>query len=282
MHLVGALQDRGDEVVALSRRPTRVAEIETVAWEPGHTILPTAARDGVDAIVNLAGAPIGTGRWSAAQREQIRTSRLTSTRGVVAALGGTGPGVLVNASAVGYYGDTESAVDEDAPSGTDFLATLCVEWEREAMAGGDRARVVMARSGVVLARDGGAFAPILRVAKLGLLGTMGTGRQWVPWIHIDDEVGALLHCLDQPELSGPVNLVAPGPERQGDFARVVRRAVHRPSTLPAPSFLLRTALGPAAALVLSGQRVVPAVLEASGFEFAHPTLEGAVVALLSP
>lgn len=279
-HLVVALRDRGDEVLALSRRSTSVAGLPTLRWDPARDPLPSLAREGVDAIVNLAGAPIAAGRWGTAQREEIRSSRVAATRAVVAALGGEGPCVLVNASAVGFYGDTEATVDEHSPAGSDFLAGVCVEWERAATAGADRARVVIVRSGVVLARDGGALPPIVRAAKLGVLGAMGTGRQWVPWIHIDDEVGALLHCLDRADLEGPVNLVAPQPERQADFARTLRRAVHRPPTVPAPAFLVRAAMGPASALLLGGQRVVPAVLDASGFVFGHPALDGAVAALL--
>jgi hypothetical protein len=275
------LDDRGDEVLALSRRPTRVGTHATLTWDPAREPLPPAAREGLDAIVNLAGAPIAAGRWRAAQREAIRSSRLTATRGVVAALGDDGPRVLVNASAVGFYGDTEDPVDERTPAGSDFLAGVCVEWEREALVAADRARVVVVRSGLVLARDGGAFPPLLRAARVGVLGVMGTGRQWVPWIHVDDEVAALLHCLDRSDLASPVNLVAPRPERQADVARLVRRAVHRPPTLPAPSFLLRAVMGPASALVLGGQRVVPAALEASGFTFAHPSLEPALTELLA-
>jgi uncharacterized protein len=279
-HLVAALGARGDGVVALSRRSTEVAGVATTRWEPAREPLPAAARDGVDAIVNLAGEPLAVGRWGAARRARILDSRVAATRGVAAALGDGGPRFLVSASAVGFYGESETPVDEDAPPGDDFLADVCVRWEQEATSAGDRARVVLARMGVVLSGDGGALPPLLRVARLGALGSMGSGRQWVPWIHIDDEIAALLHCLDHEGVVGPVNLVAPNPVRQAELARAIRRAVHRPPTLPAPSFLVRAALGESASLVLSGQKVVPSVLAASGFCFEHASLDEALHALL--
>ncbi len=278
-HLLVALGARGDGVVALSRRSTEAAGVATTRWDPERESLPAAACDGVDAIVNLAGEPLSVGRRSAARRARILDSRVAATRGVVAALGGDGPRVLVNASAVGFYGESEAPLDEDAPPGDDFLADVCVRWEREATSAGDRARVVLARTGVVLSGAGGALPPLLKVARFGALGSMGSGQQWVPWIHIDDEIAGLLHCLDH-EVAGPVNLVAPNPVRQAELAGAIRRAVHRPPTLPAPAFLIRAALGESASLVLSGQQVVPSVLVASGFHFEHPSLGEALDALL--
>jgi uncharacterized protein len=279
-HLVAALRARGDEVVALSRRSTDAAGVATTPWDPASEPFPAAVRAGVDAIVNLAGAPLAPGRWSAERRARILDSRVAATRGVVAALAPGGPRVLVNASAVGYYGEAEAPVDERAPSGSDFLAEVCVRWEREAAIASDRARVVLARTGLVLSGDGGVLPLFARVARLGVLGTLGSGRQWVSWIHVDDEIAALLRCLDDEVLAGPVNLVAPNPVRQSELARAIRQAVHRPATVPVPSFLVRAALGEAASLVLSGQRVVPSVLVASGFHFTHPSLDGALGALL--
>jgi uncharacterized protein len=280
-HLVGALQGRGDQVVALSRRSTEVAGVATTLWDPARAPLPEIARDGVDAIVNLAGEPLAVGRWSASRRARIVDSRMAATRGVVAALGDPGSTVLLNASAVGIYGETEAPVDEQSPPGEGFLASVCVQWEREATSAGDRARVVLARLGVVLSRDGGVLPPLLRVARLGMLGTMGSGRQWVPWVHIDDVVAALLHCLDREGICGPVNVVAPHTVRQAALAHAIRLAVHRPPTLPAPSFLVRAALGESASLVLSGQQVVPSVLAASEFHFVHGSLDEALGSLLA-
>jgi uncharacterized protein len=279
--LVRALRARDDDVVVLSRQRARVDGHDAVRWDPSREALPAAARDGVDAIVNLAGVPLTAGRWSAARRGAIRESRIVTTQAVAAAVGPPGPGVLVNASAVGYYGSAEAPVDEHAPPGADFLASLCVEWEGAAHRADGRARVVCARSGVVLARDGGALPRLVRLARLGVLGRVGSGQQWVPWVHLDDEVAALLHCLDTATVRGPVNVVAPRAVRQAELARSLRRAVRRPPTLPAPAGVVRLAMGEAAALVLTGQRAVPAALDASGFRFAHPTLDEALHDLLA-
>jgi uncharacterized protein len=276
--LVTTLRARGDEVVALSRRLTSDT---TTHWDPARELLPRIAREGVDAVVNLAGEPLAGGRWTAARRARIMDSRVAATRGVVAALGEGGPRVLVNGSAVGFYGEGEAPIDEGAPAGEGFLASVCVAWEGAATATADRARVVLARSGVVLASDGGAFPLLRRLARLGALGAVGSGRQWVPWIHVDDEVAALLHCLDREDVSGPVNLAAPAPARQADLAAAIRRAVRRPATLPAPAFLVRTALGEASELALCGQQVVPSVLLASGFRYRHPSLDEALAWLLA-
>jgi uncharacterized protein len=280
-HLVVALRGCGDEVIALSRRSTSVAGVATTPWDPTRGPFPEAAREGVDAVVNLAGEPLTVGRWSAARRARILDSRLAATRGVVAALGDPGPTVLLNASAVGVYGEAEAPVDELAAPGTDFLAGVCVQWEQAARLGDGRARVALMRLGVVLSVDGGALRPLLRAARLGVLGTIGSGRQWVPWVHIDDVVAALAHCLHHEGIRGPVNVVAPQPVRQAALARAICQAVHRPPTLPAPSFLVRAALGEAASLVLSGQQVVPAALAGSDFDFAHRSLGAALDALLA-
>lgn len=279
--LVAALRARGDEVVPLSRRATEVAGVATLRWDPRVDPLPAAARDGVDAIVNLAGEPLAAIRWTDARRARILESRVAATSGVAAAIGDGGPTVLVSGSAVGYYGSCDEPVDEHAVAGTDFLARVCVAWEAAARTASERGRVVLARTGIVLAREGGAFPPLLRVARLGALGTIGSGRQWVPWIHVEDHVAALLHSLEDERVEGPVNLVAPSPVRQSDLARAIRRALHRPPTLPAPAFLVRAALGEASELLLIGQPVVPSVLERTGFVFAHPSIDGAVALLLA-
>jgi uncharacterized protein (TIGR01777 family) len=275
-HVVRALRERGDEVVAVSRRDVVVPGATDVRWEPLREPLPELAHRDVDAIVNLAGAPIAPGRWTLAQRERILDSRVDATRGVAAVLGDGGPGVLVNGSAAGRYGATEEAVDEGGPPGTDFLAGVCEAWEHEALQAVDRARVVVLRSGIVLARDGGAFPTLVRLARVGLLGAVGTGQQWVPWVHVDDELATVLRALDDATLSGPVNVVAPSPVRQVDLARALRRALRRPAAPPAPAALVRAALGGSSSLLLDGQHVVPGVLTAMGFRFAFPTLEPAL------
>lgn len=275
-HVIDALRARGDEALPLSRGSTTVGGVPTVRWEPSESPMPSSARDGSDAIVNLAGAPLTAGRWSPARKRAIQRSRIDATRGVVAALGDGGPAVLVNASGAGYYGSAEVVADEHAPPGDDFLARVCVEWEREALTGADRARVAIVRSGVVLAREGGALPLLLRIARLGLLGSLGSGRQWVPWIHLDDEVAGILHCIDRPEVSGPVNLVAPRAVRQAEFARRLRGVVRRPPAPRVPGVVVRAALGEAAELVLRGQRASPSVLIATGFGFEFPELDAAL------
>lgn len=277
--LVAAIAARGDDPVPVSRRSTTVEGCATTPWDPEASPLPDAA-SAVDAIVNLAGEPIGPGRRTPERRRRILASRLLATRGAVDALS-RGPGVLVNSSAVGYYGSTEDIVDEAAPPGAGFLASVCVEWEAAALAGGAAGRVVVVRTGVVLAANGGALPALARVARLGVLGPLGNGRQWVPWIHVADEVRAILHCLDAGGIEGPVNLVAPEAVRQGDLARRIATSVRRPSLLVAPAMLLRAVLGDGADLVLHGQHAVPGVLAATGFEFTWATLDAALADLLS-
>jgi len=271
-HLAAALAARGDEPILLSRRSQLVAGIPTLRWDPEIEPIPARAVAGARAIVNLAGEPIGAGRWNSGQRRRIRESRETTTRRCVDALGGAGPRVLVSASAVGYYGSTEAPVDELSPPGDDFLATTCVRWEEIAKRGADRARVVSVRTGIVLARDGGVLPRLVQVTRLGAAGPLGSGRQWMSWIHVDDHVAVLLAGIDDDELSGPVNAVAPEPVRQRDFARVLARLEHRPSLLPTPAAVLRLVLGQMADLVLLGQRVVPSVLAARGSLWRFPTL----------
>lgn len=278
--LVAALVARGADVVALSRVERSVAGSTTVRWDPESSAIPEAVLDGASTIVNLAGEPIGEGRWTAARRRRILESRTTTTRRCVDALGGSGPGTLVNASAVGYYGGTEEPVDESSPAGDDFLAGVCARWEGEAVRGEDRARVVRLRTGIVLARDGGVLPRLLRVARLGAAGPLGSGRQWTSWIHVEDAVAALLACVDDERLEGPVNAVAPHAVRQRELARALARLVHRPSVLPAPAAVLRLVLGQMADLVLIGQSVEPAALGAVGFEWRFPTLDDALLDLV--
>jgi hypothetical protein len=279
-HLAAALIARGDETVLLSREPRTVAGTATVPWDAVGEPLDAALLDGVGAIINLAGEPIGAGRWTDARRRRILGSRLTVTRRCVEALRQGGPRVLVNASAIGYYGSTEAPVTESSPPGTDFVATTCARWEEAAIRGEDVARVVRVRTGLVLARDGGVFPRLLQVARLGASGPLGSGRQWLSWIHIDDEVAALLAAIDDNSIRGPVNAVAPAPVRQREFAQALARLVRRPSFLPAPASAIRLALGEMAALVLSGQQVLPEVLDARGTMWHFSSLEAALTNLL--
>lgn len=274
-HLVATLVARGDEVVPFSRRPGEAAGLATTVWEPARSAFPDDVRRRVDAVVNLAGAPIGPGRWTTRRRAQILSSRVETTRAIVAAMSTGGPRVLCSASAVGVYGSTDLPVDESSPSGVGFLAEVCTRWEHEASEAQGHARVVALRTGVVLARDGGALPPLSRLASLGLAGRIGNGRQWLSWIHIADEVAAIVRCLTDDALEGPVNLVT-GAVRQGDFARALARHAHRPGGPPLPAALVRAALGDAATLLLDGQHVVPARLGEAGFASSFPTLDDAL------
>jgi len=280
-HLVAALRARGDSVVALSRHAQQVADLDTTVWDPSGEALPASARDDVDAIVNLAGTGIGDGRWSPTHRRQIIDSRVDTTRRVVTALGDGGPTTLINASAVGFYGPSDDALDEDAPAGHDFLAEVCTSWEQEAQLGADRARVVRLRTGVVLATDGGALPRLLLPTRLGLGGPLGGGHQWMSWIHIEDQINAILHCLEDSTIAGAVNATAPHAVRQREFARVLGRVLHRPAFLPTPGFPARLLLGAAADIALTGQQVVPGVLTKTGFAFRFTDLEPALRDLLT-
>lgn len=280
--LARALIARGDSVVALSRSGAAgIGGALDMRWDPAEDPPPAAALDGADAVVNLAGVPIGGKRWTADRKREIRESRTLTTRLIVDALSQEGaPPVLVNGSAVGYYGTTEETVDETSPAGSDFLAETCVAWEREAIRATEHGvRVVLARTGIVLARDGGALPQMALPVKLFAGGPIGGGRQWIPWIHIDDEVGLLLLALDSPDLSGPLNGSAPEPARQRDLVKALGSALGRPAILPTPAFPLRLAMGEMATLALDGQRAVPAVALAAGYAYAHPDLEAALRAI---
>lgn len=270
-----ALADAGHEVRLVTRRPA-AHDTRAVSWEA----LPDAIA-GTDAVVHLAGAPVAGGRWTPARKADIRDSRVETTRAVVRAIAATGsrPGVLVSASAIGFYGPRgDELLDEDAPPGTGFLADVCRAWE-DAAREAERfdVRVVRVRVGLVLAQEGGALAAMLPPFRLGLGGPLGGGRQWMSWIHRDDVVALLVAALSGVTWRGAVNATAPHPVTNADFARALGRAVHRPAVLPAPAFALRLVLGEMAAMLLDGQRVVPAAATAHGFAFRFPYLDGALV-----
>ena len=235
---------------------------------------------GADAVINLAGEPIAGKRWTARRREQLVDSRLGPTRAVVAAIRAATrrPKVLVSASASGYYGDRGDArLAEIALPGLGFAAELCTAWEAAALDAADVTRVAIPRFGIVLGREGGALAKLAPLTRALLGGPIGGGKQWVPWVHLDDAVEAIVHLLARG--AGPVNVVAPVPVRQRDFARALGRAVGRAAILPAPAFALRLAMGEAASVLTASQRVAPDVLEAAGFAFAHPHVEEALADL---
>jgi uncharacterized protein (TIGR01777 family) len=279
--LVAALRDRGDEVTVLSRDPARAARALGVAAEEwdAASAAPPGALAGRDGVVHLAGEPLAQ-RWSAASKRRIRDSRVEGTRGLVEGLRAADPrpGVLVSASGVGYYGaHGDEAVDESAPAGDDFAARVCVEWEaaaREAEALG--MRVALVRTGVVLDRGGGALAKMLPPFRLGVGGPVAGGRQYLPWIHLDDIVGIYLAALDGDAWTGPVNAAAPTPVTNAEFSRALGRALRRPAVLPVPGLALRALYGEMAIIVTTGQRAVPRRAQELGYAFRHPELDEAL------
>jgi uncharacterized protein (TIGR01777 family) len=286
-----ALTARGDAVVALSRDPERAQavlgnEVKTFGWhEPTSTPAPAQALAGADAVIHLLGEPIAQ-RWSESAKQRIHDSRVLSTRMLVAALRelpeDQRPAVLVSQSATGYYGPCDDrALDEQSPAGTDFLAEVVAEWENEALAAADVTRVVLARTGVVLSPSGGALAKMLPPFKMGIGGPVAGGRQYVSWIHLDDEAAALLFCVDKGEAHGPVNLTAPNPVDNAELSRGLGKALHRPAVLPVPGFAIGLLYGEMGTIVTAGQRVLPRRLLELGFEFRQPAIEPALRDVLS-
>jgi uncharacterized protein (TIGR01777 family) len=281
--LVEALRRDGHEVVVLTRgHDTRSGAVQ---WLPTDTQGAwVRAFEGAGAVVNLAGEPIAAGRWTAARKTAIRASRVDATRAVVAALRTVGAhGVtLLSGSAIGYYGTGrgDEPLDESASAGADFLATVCLDWEREAQAAEAVARVVRLRTGLVLDAGGGALSQLALPFHLFAGGPMGSGRQVMSWIHRDDWIAMVRWLLGASTVSGPVNLTAPAAVTNREMATAIGHALHRPSFIPAPAFALRLALGEMAdAMILSGQRVVPRVAQNGGFGFRFETIENALAAI---
>jgi len=278
--LVAALRIEGHEVRRLVRRAAQVPD--EIRWDPVRGEIDRERISGVDAVVNLAGENLGAGRWTAARRERILRSRIDATRTLVAAVLGAAvkPAVFINASAVGFYGDRgDEVLTEESSRGAGFLPDVCTAWESAAARVGQvGVRTVMLRFGVILAREGGALAKMLPLFQLGLGGPLGTGRQWMSWISLDDAVGAIRHALRDERMRGPVNVVAPAPVTNADFTRELGRAVRRPAFLPAPAWALRLVLGKGMAdeALLGSTRVEPRVLERVGYAFRHPTLAAAL------
>jgi uncharacterized protein (TIGR01777 family) len=280
--LLSRLRVAGHEVTSLVRRQAGAGEVR---WDPAAGQLPDGAVDGVDAVVNLAGAGINDHRWSDDYKRTLVSSRLAGTELLAAAIGAAAspPAVFVSGSAVGYYGDRGGEVlDEQSPVGSGFLADLCVRWERAADAARSaRTKVTTIRTGIVLTPKGGALRKELPLFKFGLGGKFGDGEQWQSWITLDDEVGAIVHLLERP-VDGAFNLTAPNPVTNAAMTKALGAALHRPTFLPIPRFGPKLLLGGelAEALLYTSQRVVPAALQSSGYEFRHPELAGALDALL--
>jgi uncharacterized protein len=289
---IAAMLDRGDEVVALTRdaergRASLGGRVQVHAWpDPKHAPAPAAALEHADAVLHLLGEPIAQ-RWTDDAKREIRDSRVLSTRSLVEAIASLPedqrPRALVSQSATGYYGPRgDEPIDETGPAGDDFLARVTAEWEREAgRATAAGVRVATPRTGVVLSPSGGALEKMLPPFKLGVGGPVAGGKQYVPWIHLDDVVGAMLRCLDDEAAAGPVNLTAPNPVTNGELSKTLGRVLHRPTVLPVPGIALRALYGEMATIVLTGQRAVPARLGELSYQFRHAELEAALRDVLS-
>ena len=280
----------GHDVVVLTRRlpagearhdsGTGVPGITRVGWKPDGQGGPWAATlDGADAVINLAGEGIGDRRWTPQRKAQLRDSRIIPTRSLAAAIRASAvpPKVLVSASGVGYYGASgDEPKTEDSPAGDDFLAHVCEDWEGEALGAVSPAtRVVVTRTGVVLERAGGALTQMMRPFQLFVGGPIGSGRQYISWIHRHDWIEMLRWIVQTPEVTGPINATSPEPVTNREFARTLGLALRRPGFVPAPAFVLKLALGEMASLALTGQRVLPARVQALGYHFRYPHLDQA-------
>lgn len=287
-HLSKKLHELGHEIIVTSRdRERAMAKLpfarDVVEWDPVRGPAPAKAFAGIEAIVNLMGESVAV-RWTAGRKKAIRESRVLGTRNLVEGMrvAGFHPRIFVSASAIGYYGEGgDRELTEESPAGGDFLARVCVDWEGEAARATTLgARVVQVRTGFVLAREGGALASMLPVFKTGLGGRLGSGRQWMSWIHVDDLVGLYAEALTNASIVGPLNAVAPGPVTNSEFTKTLARVLRRPAVFPAPEFALKLALGEMADAVLESQRVIPQAARNVGFRFRYETLEAALRALL--
>jgi uncharacterized protein (TIGR01777 family) len=281
--LVYALRATDRRVLRIVRRAPSNAD--EVFWNPETGEFDSSALDGVDAVVNLCGINIGEKRWSGAFKQSLRDSRIGPTEVLSAATVEAGVPILINASAVGYYGDTAGrTVDETAPAGRGFMAQLCADWEAAtSFAERDGTRVVLVRTGLVLAPAGGLLSRVKPLYSLGLGARLGNGRQYMPWISLEDEVRALLFAIKHDDVSGPVNLTGPAPVTNAEFTAALGRTVNRPTPLIVPGFALRTLLGEFADEgLLGGQRAIPAALERAGFHFHHNTIGEALAFATAP
>ena len=278
--LIAELRNRGVSVTAVSRNPrahTALTGVNWTAWDG----LPDAVA-GAAGVVHLAGEGIVDQRWSSARKAALRDSRIDTTRQVVQAIqeAAEKPGVLVSASAIGYYGNqVERESTEAASAGSDFLARLCVDWEAEAQGAG--IRTVTARFGIIMANEGGALPRLLFPFRLGLGGPIGLGRAWWSWIHIDDAVGAILYALEQNHVEGAINLTAPNPVRNSQFSRALGRALRRPALMPVPPPALKLALGEGASVLLASQRILPTRTLDLGYRFKFTDIDTALEDLVS-
>lgn len=281
-----------DQPIVLTRNPERASESighlagRILRWEPLEGPPPPEAFAGVDAVFHLAGESVAEGRWTVQQKAKIRDSRVIGTRHLVAGMtrNESGPRTLVSASAVGYYGDRgDEELTETSPPADDFLADVCIAWEAEANAAAEQGvRVVTARTGIVLGAGGGALGKMLTPFRLGAGGPLGSGKQWMPWLHVADLARLYVHAAETANLVGPMNAVAPNPVRNSEFTKTLARQLKRPAFMPAPYFGLRLAFGEFAQVLFASQRVLPQVALETGFVFQYPLLADALREILSP
>lgn len=275
--LVKHLKQSGHEIIVLTRQKSHVGnDIQYIQWLVKNTC-PEKDLEGIDAIVNLAGTSLNKGRWTEEQKEDIYTSRISATKEILRIIGvlETTPKVLVNASAIGIYPSSQEKTytENSKETARDFLANTVIDWEQTAKAAESLGvRVVLARFGVILGKNDGALPMMVLPYKLYIGGTIGTGLQWVSWIHIEDVVNAIIFALNKPTIQGIMNVTAPNPIRMGNLGQTIAAVMHRPHWFPVPSILLKIALGQKSQLVLEGQQVLPKVLQTENFQFHYPTL----------
>lgn len=287
--LCARLLQRGDNLTLLTRHAPRNGSTPAKSWchwTPGMDGEWETVCDGADGVINLAGEPIAAKRWTENQKRRIHSSRIDATRSIVDAIGRAKrkPAFLLNASAVGYYGPHgDEVITEEAQAGTDFLASVCRDWEAEAQKVEPMGiRVVRLRTGVVLGSGGGALAKMALPFRFFVGGPLGSGNQWMSWIHLEDEIGLILHLMETTQAVGAVNATAPNPATMGDFCRTLGKVMHRPPWAPVPALALRLMLGEMADMLLTGQRVIPAAAEQLGYTFRYPNLYDALKACMRP
>ncbi len=284
--LVERLRQRGDALFLLSRKPRSSSPAPNttwLVWEPGKSGRWEESLDGADGIVNLAGEGIADKRWTERQKERIRASRVDSTRALVQAVAKakSKPQFLINASAVGYYGARgDETLTEESTPGKDYLAQVCLAWEEEAKKAQDQGvRVALLRTGVVLAKGKGALAKMVTPFKLFVGGRLGSGKQWMPWIHIEDEIGLILLLIENAKAQGGFNATAPNPVTMEQFSKALGKVLNRPAWAPVPAAVLTLLLGEMADVVLEGQRALPKAAEKLGYKFKHPMITEALESL---